>query len=90
MNDTQQATEVWTVPGWDEELRCESKHADPKNPITKCGEEVTHYATVTCRGLELLICASNARFRQDSMSAGTRRCSKCYRLAAKCWTVRPI
>lgn len=89
MNDTQQATQVWTVPGWDEELRCESLHQDPHNPKTACTQEVVALAW-TCCVADLPICQSNYNFRMERILSNTSICAECTGWIADCWTVRPI
>lgn len=85
MNDTQQATEVWTVPGWDEELRCESSH----DTGSDCSVEVTHLILTACQPVSTRICQK--RFKEFIETGDRMICGLCMaKLSSDCWTVRPI
>lgn len=86
MNNTQQATEVWTVPGWDEELRCEARHLDPYYP---CSVRVTHLMDHCITPEGKLVCSKTAEYVSEAKNV-QGICEGCRLPVADCWTVRPI
>lgn len=89
MSDTQEITEfdLSLLPGWDDELKCESKHSDRRCPKSRCTVEVVARGT-TCT-VDILICQASYEFRQYSI-ASNGRCSHCKRQTADCWKVTPV
>lgn len=88
MADTQGITEfdLSLLPGWDEELKCESKHADWRSPV--CTVSATHLG-FTCVGSRVPICEATVRFyRAAIQSNGT--CDRCSEPASTHWRVVPV
>lgn len=72
MNDTQQATEVWTVPGWGEELRCEALHE-----LAPCSGKVTHRTNHGCSNPRLVCQSSYEACSEYANSSRFGACANC-------------
>lgn len=93
MSNTQEITEfdLSLLPGWDEELKCESKHTTTyadgsKKTDNQCSVTVTHRFS-DCRRT-MLICESRAA--DIATRIGKVVCIGCYGQSIDCWKVTPV
>lgn len=89
MLDTQEITEfdLSLLPGWDEELKCESRH-DPKQ-VPVCTVEVVAIKSRHC-SKPFLICQASYEYNLRIISGARYYCSDCGENVYDCWKVTPV
>lgn len=85
MNNTQEITEfdLSLLPGWDEELKCESKHNDADNKT--CSGHITHRFTA-CVGSKL-VCRATASYVDSLRKNPAEWCVECRNRVRDDWSV---
>lgn len=94
MNNTQEITEfdLSLLPGWGEELKCESQHgADEWDSSAEfCSKRVVARKYMDCDKRSFFICLNSYVWNVRAIEDEDSYCDGCERVVRDCWKVTPV